>query len=141
MLIGSVTEKSAEYVGRYAVKKINGDRAAMHYERIDPTTGERYWLQPEFSLMSRRPGIGRKFYETFGSDLYPSDFVVVKGQKRAVPAYYDGLLDKDNPELFKQIKRKRKVRAKRRAHDNTPERLKVREEVARARLSLKKRKI
>ena len=64
--IGDVTFDSAAYVARYVTKKITGDRAASHY-------GDRV---PEYTTMSRRPGIGRQWYEKFKSDCYPSDEVV-----------------------------------------------------------------
>lgn len=38
--IGDVTFESAAYVARYACKKITGEAASRHYERIDYETGE-----------------------------------------------------------------------------------------------------
>ena len=53
--IGELTFESAAYVARYIMKKINGPMAKEHYKRYDPTTGEIYWITPEFNLMSREP--------------------------------------------------------------------------------------
>lgn len=47
-VIGDLTFETAAYTARYVTKKISGEKAASHY-------GLR---EPEFSLMSRRPGIG-----------------------------------------------------------------------------------
>ena len=47
-VIGDLTFETAAYTARYVTKKINGAKAPEHY-------GLR---EPEFSLMSRRPGIG-----------------------------------------------------------------------------------
>ena len=52
--IGDVTFESAAYVARYIMKKVNGDLAESHYERVDWDTGEVYHLKPEYTTMSRR---------------------------------------------------------------------------------------
>ena len=76
-------------------------------------TGELVELEPEFSLMSRRPGIGEKWYKKYSSDLWPDDFVVMdNGKTYPVPKYYLRLLEKENPELYQEIKAARKERAK-----------------------------
>lgn len=69
---GDVTFKSAAYVARYVMKKINGTAAALHY-------GEK---TPEFLTMSRRPGVGTGWLKKFESDVYPNDFVVINEKKR-----------------------------------------------------------
>ena len=87
---GDVTFKSAAYVARYIMKKVNGDAATMHYCDIDPETGEILAeLKPEFSQMSRRPGIGRGWIEKFQSDVYPHGSLVVNGREVRPPRYYD----------------------------------------------------
>ena len=58
--VGGVTFQSAAYVARYIMKKVTGDAAEDHYTRIDPETGEVFERVPEFTNMSRRPGIGAK---------------------------------------------------------------------------------
>lgn len=85
-VIGDVTFESAAYVARYITKKITGEDAADHY-------GER---RPEYITMSRRPGIGRGWYDKFRSDVYPHDYTVVRGVKVKPPKYYDGLYEVDN---------------------------------------------
>ena len=62
----SVTFKSAAYVARYIMKKVNGDEAAFHYCDVDPDTGEILSeITPEFNRMSRRPGIGSRWLKRF----------------------------------------------------------------------------
>lgn len=126
--VGDVTFESAAYVARYIVKKWIGDGAAEHYERVDPETGEVFSLVPEFTTMSLKPAIGKKWFEQYSGDVYPSDEVILRGKKLKPPRYYNGLYDLSNPTEMEEIKRKR-VRAmhKQRAN-NTPERLAVREE-------------
>ena len=79
-IIGNVTFDSCAYVARYVVKKVTGDRAAEHYRgRI-----------PEYVTMSRRPGIGREFYEKYHKDMYAIDKVVLSPDKMVnIPRYYD----------------------------------------------------
>lgn len=137
--IGNVTKDSAAYVAGYVVDKINGEAALQHYSRLDPLTGEVVSVEPEFALMSRRPGIGAAWYEQFKDDVFPSDTKVVKGKPGPVPRYYADKLKKEQPEVHKAVKAQRVERLRERRGDNTPARLKVREEVAVARLGLKQR--
>ncbi|AXH75650.1 MAG: replication initiator protein [Microviridae sp.] len=137
--VGSVTFDSAAYVARYCTKKINGPIAKNHYERVDQTTGEVVRLQPEFSLMSRRPGIASDWIEKFQSDVYPSDQVISKGFPAKPPRYYDKILEVKNPEQLTSIKEIRRDRAHARDADNSTARLRVRETVAKAKLNLKRR--
>ena len=132
--IGEVTFESAAYVARYVTKKVNGDRAQSHYERVDLETGEVFSLLPEFTRMSLKPAIGKTWLEKFGSEVYPSDEVVVNGKQVKPPRYYDGLLERRDPELYGVLKESRLSAAKE-SPDNTPERLRVREKVKEAQLA------
>lgn len=120
---GELTFESAAYCARYALKKINGEKAKRHYERVDPETGEITRRAPEFLLMSKRRPIGKEWLTNFKSDVYPSDFIVVRGQKMKPPRYYDQQLSEAEKTPIKEA---RALRAKR-SPDNTPERLKARE--------------
>lgn len=140
-LIGSVTFESAAYVARYVLKKVTGDAAAEHYEFVDPETGEVFQRKPEYVTMSRRPGIGRPWFEKFMKDVYPDDFVVLRGRKMKPPRAYDRFLELEDFESFRLRKRERKQSALLRAADNTPERLKVREKVQRAKLGFLRREL
>lgn len=139
--IGDVTHESCGYVARYCMKKVTGEMAQDHYARINPKTGEWYLLQPEYINMSLKPGIGAGFYEKFKTDLYPSDYAVVKGKKLPVPKYYDRQLEKSDPELLEKLKARRKARALKDKANNTRERLAVRKEVAEAKTSTLKRNL
>lgn len=133
---GTVTAESAGYVARYCMKKVNGPMAVDHYTRAHPDTGEIHRVHREFITMSRRPGIGGSWYDEYSGDAFPSDFVILDGQRRPVPGYYTRRLPPDEAE---SIKLKRKERAKLRADNNTPERLATREEVLALRLENLKR--
>lgn len=127
-MIGAVTFESAAYVARYITKKITGPEAEEHYSVIDPGTGEVVVRKPEYVTMSRRPGIGKGFFEKFKSDFYPSDFVVVERGKKMVrmqpPKFFDAQLA---PEELARVQAKRKVGAAKHVDNNTRDRLEVRE--------------
>jgi len=140
--IGAVTFESAAYVARYTVKKITGDLADKHYENID-ADGVIHKIVPEFAHMSRRPAIGKRWFEAFKGDLYPSDTVVMRGHEQKVPRYYDKLFDLVNPRQLQKIKHGRiaKASTRRAKRESTPERLRVRETVKKAQIRSLKRRI
>lgn len=134
--IGDVTFESAAYVARYIMKKINGAMAEDHYEWIDENSGEISTLRPEYTTMSRRPGIGRGWLDRYIDDVYPHDYVVINGIKMKPPKYYDRILELERPYEFEEIKENRELNAEKHVDNNTPERLNVREQVQLAKLQL-----
>lgn len=100
--IGSVTFDSVCYVARYIMKKITGSRAEDHYNgRL-----------PEYVTMSRRPGIGRLFYDKYKGDMYNYDKCVVTDKFVCKPPkYYDKLYDIHDPERMSDLKSARKLAA------------------------------
>lgn len=149
--IGEVTFESAAYVARYSVKKqlkafydyndfshfggspdrefvfdgspfIDGDDSIFRKQEIE----EDY---PPFLLMSRRPGIGRSWYDRYKREVHANDFVFLRGRKLKVPRYYDERLKEDDLNLYESIKLKRQTVADAHAEDSTVERLKVREKL------------
>lgn len=86
--IGSVTAESAGYCSQYCQKKVTGKPADDHYFRVSPVDGQAYRVHSEFATMSRRPGIGDEWFNRFASDAFPSDFLIVDGQRRPVPSFY-----------------------------------------------------
>lgn len=83
---------SAAYAAGYIFKKIHGDLAKTHYQRID-ADGVCHSVEPEFARMSLRPGIGRGWYERYASDFHTHDYAVHDGRRFPVPKYYDRLLE------------------------------------------------
>ena len=145
-IIAPVTWESAAYVARYCTKKINGDgyydrvkrrmvSPEEHYNRLiidwNEFTGEIYEfkevnLEPEYATMSRRPGIGKGWFEGFKSDCYPSNFLIHDGHKSPIPKYYDKLLEMEDKIEFKAIKMARELALLHCKDELTPERLKQR---------------
>lgn len=91
---GEVTFESAAYVARYVMKKVTGPKSADHY-------GD---LLPEYTTMSRRPGIGKGWFDKFSSDVYPLDRVVVRGRDTRPPRFYDNLLGRKDPSTLALLK-------------------------------------
>lgn len=140
--IGDVTFESAAYVARYVMKKVNGANAHAHYEG----------KKPEYVTMSRRPGIGKTWFDKFKLDVYPGDYAIVRGVKVKPPKFYDGLYELSDPEEFKKLKQARVSRATvlvptynavlqktQMLDDNRDERLVVKEIVTNSRLAQLKR--
>ena len=98
--IGDVTFESAAYVARYVMKKRKGDKEDIkkHYEMLDPETGEIHSVEPEFCLMSRRPGLGKTWLEKYRTDT-TKDFITIRGVKQNLPKYYDSLLEQMGEDL------------------------------------------
>jgi len=127
--IGTLTTASAGYVARYIMKKVGGEQALEHYKRVHPLTGEVVQCRPEFITMSNKPGLGGEWYDRFKGDAFPSDFVIVEGERRSIPRYYTKKLVAESALAALVVKGARAARANRQADNNTPDRLAVRETV------------
>lgn len=151
--VGDVNFESAAYVARYIMKKVTGEKAIDHYAEYDPYTGEVFsYRKPEYTTMSRRPGIASGWFQQFKDDVYPEDFVVIKGRKMRPPKFYDSLYEHDSllfienleTELardyarhackYKELKKKRSDDAFENQDDNTADRLAVKEKICHSRL-------
>lgn len=132
--VGSMSFASAAYVARYCLKKITGDRARDHYSRLD-AEGRVFSIEPEFALMSRRPGIGREWAERYRRDLLNSGgCVVVNGHEVSMPDYYRSVFsDAELAALDESAQLFGEALYSVQANDSR-ERRAVREEVAAARL-------
>jgi len=140
--IGHLTPETVNYVCNYVTKKLYGKMKEKACERIDCASGECVTVRPELATMSRRPGIGARHYEKFKNEIFPDDFVVVKGKKKPVPRYYYQKLKTENEKLAEQVRDERCKSAAGHAADNTPERRLVKGEVTKARVGqAKKRKL
>ena len=81
--VGDVTFESAAYVARYVMKKMNGDVADYHYAKsVDTRTGEYTdHVIPEYTTMSRRPGIAHDWFMEFKDDLRKDYITINRGEK------------------------------------------------------------
>lgn len=135
---GAVEPGSAEYTARYTIKKLIGNEDRSRLEVVYPETGELVHLEPEFAIMSRRPGIGAGFLDRYQAELYPSDHAILDARKAKLPRYYDDRLEAIHPALHASVKAKRLRRAHQLAEQVTPERLLARATIKKA--SLNKRR-
>ncbi len=134
--VGDVTFESAAYVARYIMKKVTGDEATNHYSYCDISTGELLSLTPEFNRMSLKPGIGANWLEKYHTDVYPHDYIEVRGQLANPPRYYDKLIQKQMTQYeWQEILDKREQRAKLKPEEKTAERLAAKEAVTKAKLN------
>lgn len=99
-VIGDVTFDSAAYVARYIEKKFltsDQEKKDAHYQG----------REPEYTTMSRRPGIGRGWFDKYQNDVYPHDYTVIGEHKVKPPKYYDTLYKKQKPTEFEILKKSR----------------------------------
>lgn len=98
-VISEASFEAAAYVARYCVKKVTGKGSKFHYQG----------RKPEFVTMSRRPGIGSGYFDEFKDNIYPNDEVVPDiGRPASLPPrYFDRLLEKVDPKLYQEVKKKR----------------------------------
>ncbi len=123
--IGSVTAESAGYVARYCLKKITGVNADDYYSGFDTYTGECLSVQPEYSTMSRKPGIAKVWFEKYYADVFESDEVPIvgKGVLKGVPRYYDNLMEVIDADVLDRVKSRRIEYRNDNAEEYTAERL------------------
>lgn len=133
--VGDLTFDSACYTSGYITQKLTGAMAEKEYEVIDPDTGEIVKITPPFNQMSRRGGIGKQFFDQYHGEMYPNDYVVIKGKKAKPPRFYDKLFEKMDNDQMELVRLQRELDAQLRYLDNTPARLAVREQVTKANLS------
>lgn len=138
-VVGDVTFDSAAYVARYVTKKVTGERADDHYLRLDESSGELVKVAPEYVTMSRRPGIACGWFRKFKNEVFPDDEVIARGISCRPPRYYDELYSAAHEVAFADIKRKRVGKIAARRSEFTEDRLRVKEKVCKARVSLKAR--
>ena len=110
-MICEVNWNTCAYVSRYCTKKIGAGRN-IYYQTFN--------IEPEFNTMSRRPGLGRKYYDEHKDEVYiKSDEGVPHlqeiflsnnkgGLKISPPKYFDRLYEKDEPFHMDEIKARRK---------------------------------
>ncbi|UDN67699.1 replication initiator protein [robinz microvirus RP_96] len=138
--IGEVTFRSAAYVARYVMKKEIG-ASSRKREIFDIMTGEIYTRAHEFARMSLKPGIGFDWLMKYWPDVYPHGYVVLNGQRMKPPRFYDKWFEFFDPVAFAALKARRESEALSKWDDNSPRRLRAKEQVQRARLSFLKRSL
>lgn len=97
-VVAEVTWETCAYTARYVMKKLNGKEAQFYTD---------FNIQPEFTLMSRKPGIARQYFDDH-PDIYKKEFINVSTEKGGLkfkpPRYFDKLYDLEHPEEMQAIK-------------------------------------
>jgi len=119
-VIGNLTFESAAYVARYCIKKRLGKTKGTYDED---------GITPEFARMSRRPAIGKRWFERFSRDVFPHDSFVVRDFPSKPPRYFFDLYRRLDPALAQYVRDERTKEAISRFEDSTPRRLSEREKV------------
>lgn len=101
-VVAEVTWETCAYTARYVMKKLTGKEAEFY---------KTFNIQPEFTLMSRKPGIARQYYDDH-PDIYKKEFINVSTEKGGLkfkpPRYFDKLYDLECPDEMQNIKDIRK---------------------------------
>lgn len=137
--ISDCSFETCAYVARYVCKKVNGEAADDHYS-VSDEQGNIYKREPEYSTMSRRPGIGLNWYEKYkDTDVWAHDKVHIRGNTYCTPPrYYGSKFELTNPIEYGIIKEKRAKKVKDNP-DNAFDRQRVREVVKTAQYGMLKR--
>lgn len=99
--IGDVTPRSAAYVARYCVKKLNGPLEEAFLKG----------RAPEFIVMSRKPGIGKAWFDKYYGEAYKADSAIADAREVKLPRYYDGKYEMVDSERLAKIKKVRRRKA------------------------------
>lgn len=97
--VGDLTWDSAAYTARYIMKKQLGKTSTKNIIRSNEAQGltGSSFREPEFILMSRRPGIAYDYFKSHSEELYDHDSIVAKFGDRVYevkpPVYFDRLYD------------------------------------------------
>lgn len=104
--ISNISEASwnnIAYTARYITKKINGNLSDSLYAEKGQSK--------EFFRVSRMPGIGEIYYQQHKHEIYERDEIIIKNKEGTIsskpPLYYDKLYEKEYPERFKEVKKRR----------------------------------
>lgn len=142
--IGELNYKTAHYVARYVLKKVDGKKREDGHYLVYDADGVVSERVPEFALMSRNPGIGAPYYAKYGAEIRKHDSLVIDG--KAVPSirYYDLRAESLDLVQFRAIKRERAPKSAQESRDSLNEAIRLRsinEKLLKASLKMKARKI
>lgn len=106
VLVCDVSFETCAYVARYVTKKIKG-KANEAYEFFN--------IEPEFGEPSRKPGLGRKWFDDNWRKVYDTYIINISslkgGLKLKPPRYYDNIFDGLDGVRMAQIKENQQTKA------------------------------
>lgn len=99
VMIAPISWDTCAYTARYVVKKAN------HYSKDVYHASN---VEPEFCLMSRRPGIAKNYFDEHYKDIYETDQLIFStpsgGKVSKPPKYFDKCLERLDEEWYNLIK-------------------------------------
>lgn len=102
----NVTWQTCAYVARYVQKK-------WHWKYR--STYDFFNIEPEFSTMSRRNGLGYEWFQDHTEEAYKSYIITVSSSEGSLrfkpPGYFDDLYDGLDPTRMAEIKENRRIMA------------------------------
>lgn len=105
-VLSEVTWETCAYTARYVMKKLSGAESELYSDLS---------LEVPFSLMSRKPGIARQWYDEH-PDYHDYEYINIStptgGRKFRPPKYYDRLYDIECPEESAKLREVRRRQAK-----------------------------
>lgn len=135
-----LTPGTAAYAAGYIMKKTLGDDAKNAYDVIDEN-GQLLKREPPYSRSSNRPGIGKTWYDKHGKTDMAHDFIIQDGIKKSIPPYYEKLNKRQGGVSARIENMREEKKAKINPRDQWADRLKVREEVLKAKIARKVREL
>lgn len=98
--VGDVNEKTCAYVAKYIMDKKTGKETKFYEEKK---------LNPEFAVMSRRPGIGARYIEKYQDEIAQRGFCLTDRKQVPIPRFYLWKM-KDNPKIQELREERQKIR-------------------------------
>lgn len=99
IVVADVSWESCAYTARYCMKKRDGTEMWKLYEVMN--------VQPEFTNMSRRPGIGSNYFNSRGPGMFLTDGINIStnkgGKKIGIPRYYKRLASESYVEFMHDL--------------------------------------
>lgn len=106
VIIAPATWESVAYTARYVTKKLNGSDADIY---------KKLMIEPEFCLMSRKPGIGKQYFDDNYKHIFETNRIYISnlnGSRCVVPPrYYKKALENLDEDLYNKIKSHNKEQA------------------------------
>jgi len=128
VVIGDLTQDSAQYTAAYIIDKITGDGKKEYFDMIDNETGEITPRLKEFAHMSLKPGIGMNWLRLYWQDIAQGK-VVVKGKEVSLPKMYKQYLKGTKYEVNIKDEDQKFLEHPEAQKESQPDRLAVKEEI------------
>lgn len=103
VVVSPISFDTCSYVARYVMKKRKGKDFSFY---------EKFAIEPEFCLMSRRPGIGKDYFSANYEYIYKTDSITLGTDNGSFtvkpPKYFDSLLENTDSLKYDYVRNNRK---------------------------------